>query len=806
MASFTITSCADVFPVGTSVGAYLARYRLSGSSPSGSAAATATVASNGSLAFTGLADDTEYVAYASVSGQHRYRSFQTSRPRYTGQEIVGPLTDGDAPVWSESDGALVATKVASGDAISSDANPASAVLQTATPFISGRLRLRDKLTVRDFGAVPDEDSDDAFNEAVAYINDNADSHKELGVPAGNWHIDHIQDFGHVSLVGEQPSRAIALLSGLDVESQIGSRIIQLAGATEPLLKPTGGINGYGWQRIANLTLQGKCQQNIPSSRKKAITAVTDRHHFTVATGDLPAQPTNYNVFPYYGVCAFLDANGVVLGTGIVQTVNTGTGEVTLLSGTDNYTTKTGTSDLLTTTEKVVFAQRATYLADGITYTNYSDSTMLSPPGIYTEARSVIVENVYARDFWCGVVIGDSVGTLNNLWTNNCRMAGLALRTLGAGADVSGTKWYFQGGYWPEMGLSFSPAIAQEDSTGPMSLCGMWGVPSNSYVGELTTNNCYHGVIDKGGGSNFSAGMVLLDLPFKEAWWTPDGGPGGVWDPGVQMGKFTARSNGQGVAMPGPAATSFPTGHRSAIAITGTNPRKIVCNAFAVERDPTSDSADDFEYGTYNTNSSSEIFIGAVTGTSAISSTLSGGTRPYKALAPFGTTGTVATQFLSKRVLTGSDDSTSTGVSNNANKSSRWVVPNYALADPLFNYVAASASSTANFLGVGGGDSAAQAAGRLALYTAAAKADLEGLIRLLVVESGGIAIRKGATAASTPDASAILDLQGVDGGLLFPRMTGTQRDAIASPADGLVIYNTTSSKLQVRASGAWVDLH
>lgn len=112
MATFTFSSVADQFPVGTEVGAYLARYRRDGSSPSGSATDTATVASAGTLTFDGVADDTDYVAYASVNGAHRYRNFQTSRPRYTGQEIVGPLTDGDAPVWSTADDALVATPVA----------------------------------------------------------------------------------------------------------------------------------------------------------------------------------------------------------------------------------------------------------------------------------------------------------------------------------------------------------------------------------------------------------------------------------------------------------------------------------------------------------------------------------------------------------------------------------------------------------------------------------------------------------------------------------------------------------------------
>jgi hypothetical protein len=41
--------------------------------------------------------------------------------------------------------------------------------------------------------------------------------------------------------------------------------------------------------------------------------------------------------------------------------------------------------------------------------------------------------------------------------------------------------------------------------------------------------------------------------------------------------------------------------------------------------------------------------------------------------------------------------------------------------------------------------------------------------------------------------------------LPPRLTTAERNAI-SPTDGAVIYNTTTSKLQVRTGGAWVDLH
>lgn len=51
------------------------------------------------------------------------------------------------------------------------------------------------------------------------------------------------------------------------------------------------------------------------------------------------------------------------------------------------------------------------------------------------------------------------------------------------------------------------------------------------------------------------------------------------------------------------------------------------------------------------------------------------------------------------------------------------------------------------------------------------------------------------------ASAILDVQSTTQGVLFPRMTTTQRDAIAS-AEGLVIYNLTTHKLNVYTGSAW----
>jgi len=55
--------------------------------------------------------------------------------------------------------------------------------------------------------------------------------------------------------------------------------------------------------------------------------------------------------------------------------------------------------------------------------------------------------------------------------------------------------------------------------------------------------------------------------------------------------------------------------------------------------------------------------------------------------------------------------------------------------------------------------------------------------------------------ATPNARAIIDLTSTTQGFLPPRMTTAQRDAISSPPAGLMIYNTTTNKLNVYTT-AW----
>ena len=60
--------------------------------------------------------------------------------------------------------------------------------------------------------------------------------------------------------------------------------------------------------------------------------------------------------------------------------------------------------------------------------------------------------------------------------------------------------------------------------------------------------------------------------------------------------------------------------------------------------------------------------------------------------------------------------------------------------------------------------------------------------------------------SSPDGSAMLDVKSIDKGLLLPRMTVEQRDDISSPADGLVIFNTTTNRINFYASGYWNETY
>lgn len=78
--------------------------------------------------------------------------------------------------------------------------------------------------------------------------------------------------------------------------------------------------------------------------------------------------------------------------------------------------------------------------------------------------------------------------------------------------------------------------------------------------------------------------------------------------------------------------------------------------------------------------------------------------------------------------------------------------------------------------------------------------------LLLFTSAGIAWSQNNNVGintSTPDPTAILHLESTNQGLLVPRLTTVQRDAIATPATGLIIYNTTLNQEEIFNGTCWI---
>jgi Head domain of trimeric autotransporter adhesin/Chaperone of endosialidase len=82
-----------------------------------------------------------------------------------------------------------------------------------------------------------------------------------------------------------------------------------------------------------------------------------------------------------------------------------------------------------------------------------------------------------------------------------------------------------------------------------------------------------------------------------------------------------------------------------------------------------------------------------------------------------------------------------------------------------------------------------------------------LILLTILFSGlSTTAQVGISATNTPpNASAMLDVSSTNKGLLPPRMSTAQRNAIASPADGLLVFDTNTQSYWYRRVSTWTEL-
>ena len=78
----------------------------------------------------------------------------------------------------------------------------------------------------------------------------------------------------------------------------------------------------------------------------------------------------------------------------------------------------------------------------------------------------------------------------------------------------------------------------------------------------------------------------------------------------------------------------------------------------------------------------------------------------------------------------------------------------------------------------------------------------------IIFSNGVSVAQSVAInndGSTPNASAILDIKSTAKGLLIPRMTTAERTAIATPANGLMVFDITTNQCWLFNGSAWNPL-
>ena len=79
----------------------------------------------------------------------------------------------------------------------------------------------------------------------------------------------------------------------------------------------------------------------------------------------------------------------------------------------------------------------------------------------------------------------------------------------------------------------------------------------------------------------------------------------------------------------------------------------------------------------------------------------------------------------------------------------------------------------------------------------------GIVSIIMVLVSWVTFAQIGIGTTTPDASSALEINSTNKGLLIPRMTTLERNAIASPAVGLLVYDTDTKFIWSYNGSAWV---
>ena len=79
----------------------------------------------------------------------------------------------------------------------------------------------------------------------------------------------------------------------------------------------------------------------------------------------------------------------------------------------------------------------------------------------------------------------------------------------------------------------------------------------------------------------------------------------------------------------------------------------------------------------------------------------------------------------------------------------------------------------------------------------------GIVSIIMVLVSWVTFAQIGIGTTTPDASSALEINSTNKGLLIPRMTTVEMNAIVSPAVGLLVYDTDTKLIWSYNGSAWV---
>jgi hypothetical protein len=112
----------------------------------------------------------------------------------------------------------------------------------------------------------------------------------------------------------------------------------------------------------------------------------------------------------------------------------------------------------------------------------------------------------------------------------------------------------------------------------------------------------------------------------------------------------------------------------------------------------------------------------------------------------------------------------------------------------FNFSIEDDTTSGTIAAIGAQRSGADNSGRLVFQTSSIGSSTT---KMTIMPSGVVGI-----GTEAPNANALLDITSTTMAFMPPRMTTAQRDLIASPTEGMVVYNTTTHVLNFRNASAW----